>query len=174
MQRVKVPINQSWAALYFELQGNHRSIAIDKRRKIYVLEDRNLEPSAISIEAGVARYRRVLAIFRASRERNLAIVSILSVVLLAIAYSNMTIFAPVKTRSTEVHVVSASPSASDKPKCNLGADKARSSAVAHKSWSNLGGVAYSHVTLRCGGKVSEYQVVKNLVSGSIVSTKKVG
>ena len=174
MRRVRVPVNQSWAATFFELQSAHLIVSIDKRRKIYVLEDRNLEPSEISSEAGVARYRRLFAQFRAKRERNLAISACVVVVLLALTVSNVTIVAPEKTGSTHVSVVLVSPSASAKPKCDLGADKARSSAAAQKHWSNLGGVAYTHVTLRCQEKVAEYQVVKNLISGAIVSTKRVG
>jgi len=174
MRRIRVPVTQSWAAAYFELQATHRGLAIDKRRKIYVLEDRNLEPSEISVEAGVARYRGLFALFRSHRERNLAIGAVVFVALLALTFSNLTILAPEKTGSTHVSVVLVSPSASAKPKCDLGADKARSSAAAQKHWSSLGGVAYTHVTLRCQEKVSEYQVVKNLISGAIVSTKQVG
>jgi hypothetical protein len=174
LRRVKVPINQSWAAAYFELQATHRGIAIDKRRKIYVLEDRNLEPSEKCTEAGVARYRRLFALFRSHRERNLAIGAVVLVALLALTFSNVTISASEKTGSPDASVVLVSPSGSVKAKCTLGADKAKSSAVAQKHWSSLGGVAYTHVTLRCQEKVAQYQVVKNLISGAIVSTKEVG
>jgi hypothetical protein len=96
------------------------------------------------------------------------------VALLALAFSNLKFLAPEKTGSRDASVVLVAPSASAKPKCNLGPDKARSSAAAQKQWSGLGGVAFTHVTLRCDGKVAQYQVVKNLISGAIVSTKQLG
>ena len=68
----------------------------------------------------------------------------------------------------------AKPIVAQKPKCQLSQAQAERDALKQNKWSRLGGVGYTHVTLRCDRKVAQYQVVKNLISGSIVSTKEVG
>ena len=79
-----------------------------------------------------------------------------------------------ESQSQPARTAETKPIVTQKPKCQLSKEQAETDALSQDKWNRLGGVGYTHVTLRCGGKVVDYQIVKNLISGSIVSTKQVG
>ena len=174
LRRVRVPLGQSWAAVYWELQAQNIEVAIGRGLKIFAFGGEQPERSASDSSE---RQRRFRAMFRQQKTRRplSCVLGVLVIVpmLLLTATSLSAVELP-EPPSQPVRTADSAPIVAKKPKCQLSKERAETEASRQDKWNKLGGVGYTHVTLRCGGKVADYQIVKNLISGSIVSTKQIG
>jgi len=169
-----VPLGQSWAAVYWELQAQNIEVAIGRRLKVFAVGGGLPE---LSTSESNVHLRRIRAMFRRQKTRQLLICVLGGFALVPMFLLTSTRPAAVELpepQSQPARTAETKPIVTQKPKCQLSKAQAESKALSQNKWNRLGGVGYTHVTLRCSGKVVDYQIVKNLISGSIVSTKQVG
>jgi hypothetical protein len=167
-----VPLGQSWAAVYWELQAKNIEVAIGRRLKVFAvgggLPDR-------STSASSERPRKIRALIRASKRLLICVLGGLALVpMFLLSANSLGAVGFQELPSQPPRIAESKTIVVKKPKCQLSKEQAETDALSQDKWNRLGGVGYTHVTLRCGGKVVDYQIVKNLISGSIVSTKQVG
>ena len=172
LSRVRVPLGQSWAAVYWELQAKNIEVAIGRRLKVFAvgggLPDR-------STSASSERPRKIRALIRASKRLLICVLGGLALVpMFLLSANSLGAVGFQELPSQPPRIAESKTIVVKKPKCQLSKEQAETAALSKGKWYKLGGVAYTRVTLRCSGKVADYQIVKNLISGAIVSTKKVG
>jgi hypothetical protein len=174
LRRVRVPLGQSWAAVYWELQAQNIEVAIGRRLKVFAVGGGLPAGRTSEIRERLRQFR---AMFRQQKTRRLLICVLGGFALVPMFLLTATSFAAVElpeSPSQPARTAESKPIVAQKPKCQLSKEQAETDALSQDKWNRLGGVGYTHVTLRCSGKVVDYQIVKNLISGSIVSTKQVG
>lgn len=169
LRRVRVPISESWAAVYLELQSRNEHVLINARRRIFVsnaqLEDTQT-PTALS--ALISRWKPNESLLKYLRA---------GAVLAPCLFVGLLLFGEHEPKPANVlpptpHALTTQASASKK--CVSDEAGATSKALSANSWQKLGGVGYAVVTLNCGASAKGYLVVKNLVTGGIASVKSVG
>jgi len=174
LRRVRVPLGQSWAAVYWELQVQNIEVAIGRRLKVFAVGGGLPAGRTSEIRERLRQFR---AMFRQQKTRRLLICVLGGLVIVPMFLLTATSFGAVGLQelpSQPPRFAESKTIVTQKPKCQLSKEQAESAALSKGKWYKLGGVAYTRVTLRCSGKVADYQIVKNLISGAIVSTKKVG
>lgn len=169
--RVKVPLGQSWAAVFFELQGRNQAVSVTNRHKIYVASENSQDDASPSRSIAC----RSLRGFKATSWPMRLAASAGCLVFLSLA-----VLGASGSKSKILHVASGAsrqtaPSARPKASpCLTDKTQAAKRAIEKDVWSKLGGVGYSTVTLNCQNKSAQYRVVKNLLTGEIESVKTIG
>lgn len=164
-----MPIRESWAAVYLELQSRNEQVLINARRKIFVsntqLED---TPTPTALSALISQWKqneRALKYFGASA-------ALATCLFLGSSLSGQ--HEPKSGGEYRPTPQALRTQTTASKKCVIDEARATSKALSTNSWQKLGGVGYEVVTLNCGAKAQGYLVVKNLVTGEIASVKSVG
>jgi hypothetical protein len=169
LRRIKVPVSESWAAVFLELRSQNEPVLIDSRRRIFVSEP---QLDDLPVSAGFAAWmsKRMVADKpgRLVRVGTALVVTVMSgmAILGFLAPVSRVAVTPLREASTDLKAVAK--------RCLVDETAAVSKALAANSWQKLGGVGYAVVTIKCKEKSAQYRVVKNLVTGEIASVKSVG
>ncbi len=178
--RAKVPIGESWATVFLELRAQNVDVLLTRGRKVFashaILKEREIEPK----QAPARFWSRCFKVLTTRRVWAVGAVGAIGVV--ACLFSTFVVLAEAHQSGTAVFESSAdaspllstpdTPTAPAAKKCFVN-EKVAEAKSADSKWTQLGGISYTQVLVKCPDESALFQIVKNLLTGDVHTVKRI-